>query len=64
MQKLELDCEFGEMSVNGGIVLLGFVFDATDSPLPNTIMLREKQATELAKYLVTWLNRPEEDRKP
>jgi len=27
-------------------------------------MLDEKQATELAKYLVAWLNRSEEDRKP
>jgi hypothetical protein len=64
MQKLELDCEFGSMSILGGTTLLGFVVDATESPVPNTIMLREKQATELAKYLVAWLNRSAEERRP
>ena len=49
MQKLELDCEFGSMTILGGTTLLGFVVDASDSPVDKTIMLREKQATELAK---------------
>jgi hypothetical protein len=63
MKKLELNNTFGKMDVIGGIIYLGFIFKESD-PLDNTIMLDEKQATELAKYLVSWLNRPEEDRKP
>jgi hypothetical protein len=63
MEKLELNNEFGKMDVVGGIVFLGFIFRES-SPLTDTIMIDEKQAQELAKYLVSWLNRPEELRRP
>ncbi len=64
MKTLNLECEMGKVDVTGGIVYIGLKFDVDDCPLENTIMLREKHVIELTKYLVAWLNRPEEDRKP
>lgn len=62
--RLEIDADFGYMRINGGIKLLGLYFEQRNSPIDNTIMLSEQQATELAKFIVNWINRSEEERKP